>query len=82
MTDHLNGDGLDNRRENLRHVTNRQNQQNQHVGRSSKHPGVCWDRRDGKWRAVIHIEGRQKPLGYFTTEQAAAEAYNKIANNI
>ena len=41
--DHMNGNGIDNRRTNLRHVTSRQNRQNLHINKSSKYPGVYFD---------------------------------------
>ena len=74
-TDHINGNGLDNRRENLRVVTCRQNQQNQHVITTSKYPGVHWHKRYQKWQAQIWIEGKNRFLGYFDDENDAYHAY-------
>ena len=80
--DHINGNGLDNRRSNLRICSNRQNQQNQknrQKKKISKYPGVSFDKRVKKWRAYIHINGKQKSLGYFENstdgEKWAAERY-------
>jgi hypothetical protein len=75
ITDHINGNGLENRRENLRHVTRRQNGQNRHDERSSKHPGVSWYKRDKNWQATIQVNGKRKHLGYFSNEADAFRAY-------
>lgn len=75
-TDHENGNGLDNQRQNLRFVTNRQNQQNRtHQNSSSQYPGVGWTERDQRWRARIVINGKEKGLGYFRSEVKAFAAY-------
>jgi len=73
--DHKNGNGLDNRKENLRVVTCRQNLQNRHSSKSSQFPGVSWQKCCGKWKAAIKIKGRSNYLGVFTDEAEAAIAY-------
>lgn len=75
--DHIDGDGLNNRRENMRIVTHQQNQQNTRISckNTSGVKGVCWDIGKNKWRAKISIGGKQKYLGLFTCIQAAAAAY-------
>lgn len=83
VCDHIDGNGLNNQKWNLRAVTNRQNLQNMHAKKSSKHPGVYFQKRGGKWIAKIRLKGdkRQRYLGTFTTEKEAAEmylAYSKI----
>ena len=75
VTDHINGDGLDNRRVNLRIVTKRQNSQNRHHKKTSKYPGVSFRADLQKWQAYIKIESHQKHLGYFDDEEAAYHAY-------
>jgi hypothetical protein len=86
-TDHRNGDGLDNRRENLRNCSDSENTMNS-VGRprtrKSKYKGVTpgTGATAGKWRAVIQDSGRQRHLGYFATEEDAAEAYCNAATEI
>ncbi len=85
QVDHINGNGLDNRRENLRLVTNAQNQMNKKKWRnkcSSKHKGVAF-RAKGRaksWYAYINLNGKQTSLGYFDSEISAAHAYNKAAS--
>lgn len=85
--DHRNGDGLDCRRRNLRVCTVAQNQANS-VGqpdrRKSKYKGVAPanGRMTGKWRASITHADKQKHLGYFVEEEAAALAYNSAAKEL
>lgn len=75
--DHINGIKADNRIDNLRLATNRENGRNSHsiITNTSGVRGVSWFKRDGKWRAQISIDGRRKHLGYFDTINDAAEAY-------
>lgn len=80
-TDHINHDGLDNQRANLRPATNAQNAYNQRpeIGTSSYFRGVTWHRRMGKWQAQIGINGRHRYLGVFACEEDAADAYDSAA---
>jgi len=75
--DHINGDGLDNRRENLREVTGGQNMRNcrrHSASPSSQYLGVTWDKSREKWLARIQVNGKPVHLGYHATELAAAQA--------
>lgn len=80
QVDHKNRNGLDNRRENLRACTPKQNHGNQ-MSRSgvSAYKGVSFDKRRQKWRAQIFFDGRQKFLGYHRNEVEAALAYDYAA---
>lgn len=75
IIDHINNFSLDNRRINLRVVSNRQNTQNKKKKTSSKYIGVCWVKEKNKWRADIRIEGRGRHISYFLSEINAAKAY-------
>lgn len=75
--DHINGNTLDNRRENLRLVTHAQNCLNMRKKRTSKSPykGITWNEHNQKWIAAIRINGRHTYLGSFLTPEAAHAAY-------
>ena len=81
QVDHEDGNGLNNRRGNLRPATVIQNSGNQRKksGASSKYKGVAWHKRAGKWVAYICIKGKLKHLGYFESERAASKTYNAAA---
>jgi len=78
--DHINGDTLDNRRENLRACTHTQNMQNKrkHKATSSQYKGVA-RRKSGRWRAYIRVDGKLLGLGHFDSEIKAAKAYDVAA---
>lgn len=79
-TDHINGDGLDNRRANLRPATASQNVSNKRkTGGSSRYKGVSWDARNRRWAVRIDVARRQHYLGKFLDERLAAEAYDAAA---
>jgi hypothetical protein len=88
--DHINRDGLDNRKANLRAVTppqncaNRRKHQRNNLGiiPTSKYKGVHWDKSRKKWLAAIYPGGNRKRLGYFADEAEAALAYDMAAYRI
>jgi len=79
--DHINNNGCDNRRCNLRIATRSQNMANLHLTqkRTSRFKGVCFNKYNSKWHAAIRINGKKKHLGYFLQEQDAAKAYDSAA---
>lgn len=82
FVDHINGNGLDNRKSNLRksdHKTNAQNRQNLRKTKTSKYKGVFFWKRSKKWHSGIVVNGKLKRLGLFSTEKEAALCYNKAA---
>lgn len=81
--DHINGDGLDNRRCNLRICTHRQNCQNRkpnNKSRFSKYKGVSWHQ--NKWIAHIGHNWHTQYLGTFDNEIDAANAYDNKAKEL
>jgi hypothetical protein len=81
--DHINRNGLDNRRSNLRLASRGENAANKSKakGASSKYRGVAWrqNNRKNPWVAYISKNNRRIDLGYFATEELAAAAYDKKA---
>ena len=76
--DHDDGNGLNNQRYNLKHVTHRQNMLNRHSGisdKQSKHQWLVWHKDRKKWQARIKINGKLKFLGYYSDEYEAFKAY-------
>ena len=81
LVDHINHNGLDNRRENLRLATECENHYNARPRTDgvSKYKGVYYDSRCNRWAAEIRSNNKKKFLGYFDTEYSAAVAYNRAA---
>jgi hypothetical protein len=82
LVDHRNGNGLDNRRSNLRIATHGENIQNRRKKRSatSRYIGVSFEDRSGKWRARVMYKGKRVWLGRFDSEIDAGKAYDAAAN--
>ena len=79
VCDHINHNGLDNRKQNLRNCTITQNNANSRSARgaSSKYKGVSWNKKRKKWAAYIKKGKKQTRLGFFEDETEAAIAYDK-----
>lgn len=79
--DHINGDKLDNRKQNLRICTQSENLANskKRKNTSSIYKGVNWDESRGKFLARIGVNGTGINLGRFDTDVEAAQAYNDAA---
>lgn len=83
IPDHISGDGLDNRRNNLRIATTSQNQANRKAPKNntSGYKGVHFYKPLQKWVAYIRVNYKRHHLGYFATPEAAYQAYCEAAKS-
>ena len=74
--DHINGNKLDNRIDNLRAATRQKNAKNQKLRSDNKSgvPGVFFNKQRQKWHAYIKADGKRKHLGYFDKFEDAVAA--------
>jgi hypothetical protein len=81
FVDHINGDGLDNRRENLRLCSHAENQRNKgkQKNNTSGFKGVCWHKRSKKWYVQIMADKKLINVGLFTTLEEAVSAHKSAA---
>lgn len=82
--DHKNGDGLDNRKQNLREATASQNGANMRKPvyvrvTTSRYKGVSWEPSRNRWAAYIRVNRVRIHLGRFSEETDAARAYDTAA---
>jgi len=83
QVDHRDGDGLENRRFNIRVCSNQQNLWNQQSRRgSSQFKGVSWSKETKKWIAQIGYNNKVIYLGLYNDEKIAAQAYNEKAKEL
>lgn len=81
MVDHVDGNGLDNRRHNIRFATKSQNEGNttKRSNNTSGYKGVFWDKTKNKWLAQLHTKERSIHLGRYLDKDEAARAYDAAA---
>ncbi|HUV41123.1 MAG TPA: HNH endonuclease [Sedimentisphaerales bacterium] len=82
VVDHINYDGADNRRANLRAATRSQNQYHVKKRPGTKHSqykGLYWTKNNRKWQVRITVDKKRLCLGYFLNEIDAARAYDRAA---
>lgn len=81
QVDHINGNRLDNRLENLRGCSNEENNRNKGPNKknSSGYKGVYLDKKYNNWRAQITVNYKCKDLGGYDTPEEAALVYNEAA---
>jgi len=80
--DHINGNKLDNRKENLRVCTHAENSRNSLRPRSNNKSGlrgVSWSKPLKKWIAQITFEGEKMKIGYFSDKTSAHLAYQEAS---
>lgn len=81
IIDHLNGDTLDNRKQNLRIITRSENNKNvrKRINNTSGYTGVQMNKRTGLWLATIWLHHNKFYLGEFDTREEASIAYRAAA---
>ncbi len=81
IADHINCDGLDNRRRNLRPATNQTNLMNRgpQANNTSGFKGVTFDKSRRKWKAQLKKDQKMIFQRRFDSKTEAAKAYNKVA---
>jgi hypothetical protein len=81
ILDHIDGNGLNNQKSNLRICTTSQNQMNssKRKDNTSGFKGVRWHKKTKKWEARIWVNNKWKYLGHHVTPEVAACAYNEAA---
>jgi len=81
VCDHINHNGLDNRKQNLRNCSISENNVNTRSQKesSSKFKGVWWNSDRKRWGAAVKKDGKRVYRGYFKSESEAAKAYDKAA---
>jgi hypothetical protein len=84
IVDHIDGNGLNNRRGNLRFATHSQNSQNRKLPKNntSGAKGVYWDKSKNAWRARIWAHGEEFFLGTYASIDAASAAYCDAAKRL
>lgn len=81
LVDHINGNTLDNRLENLRLCNINENARNREMNRNSTsgYKGVTFSKHVMKWHAQIRHDGKKLCLGYYDSKESAYEAYREAS---
>lgn len=84
VTDHIDHNGLNNQRSNLRVCSRSENMFNQrvHSNNTSGYKGVSWNKVARKWDARIAFHGKRLLIGYFDTIEDASRAYDSAAQRL
>jgi len=84
QVDHIDNFKTNNRIDNLQLLSSRENVSKHYLrtDKSSKFTGISWHKRHKNWMATIHINGKKKHLGYFSSEEEAHLAYQKALNDL
>ena len=75
VVDHIDNNKLNNNLTNLQLITHRENISKDRKNGTSQYKGVFWGKNSNKWKSQITINGKQKHLGLFTSEEEAHEVY-------
>ncbi len=78
--DHIDENKLNNRLDNLRWITNRENLTKALCKDGS--PGVCWHKLNNKYISSIYLNGKINHLGYFDSKEEASLSYKKALSNV
>lgn len=81
VIDHINGNKSDNRIENLRAITHRENLQNSYKHREGRHKGID-QMKNNKYRARIHYNGKTYTLGIYKDLEQAISKHNQAMSRI
>jgi len=84
IIDHINNNGLDCRKLNLRFSNHTLNNMNRRIQRNNKsgYRGVCWNATNKKWSSQIQYKRKQIFIGNFDDKRDAAIAYNKMSKKL
>lgn len=84
IVDHIDGNGLNNQRSNLRIATKQQNNLNSRVRKDcvSGFKGVHWNKGSRAWLVHVSINGTMKQVGQFNCPIEAAKFYDRLAVEI
>lgn len=82
LLDHVDGNKINNRLDNLDIISSRDKKSNYKTERSSIYKGVCFLNKSSKWKASIMVDGRTVYLGSFDDEQEAHESYQEAVDRL
>jgi hypothetical protein len=78
QVDHIDHNGLNNQKSNLRNCNNSQNNANKILMNEEKYRGICWDKSRNKWMSSIRFMGKNIFLGRFSDPIIAAKEYDRV----
>jgi len=84
ILDHIDGDRLNNRIENLRAATKSENQWNKKQGRNNTSgvKGIYWDKKRSRWHGTVRYKGKNHHAGYFQDKEECAKAVKELREKL